>query len=71
LCGSKIIIRSFGIMARDFFRSRLTEVVLPTPVDPKTAKCRRSNVWFKEKVQQAQGVHGKLSGVGSAVVTLS
>ena len=28
---------SFGLIATDF-RNRLTEVVLPTPVDPSTAK---------------------------------
>ena len=29
---------SFGLIATDFRNSRLTEVVLPTPVDPSTAK---------------------------------
>jgi hypothetical protein len=38
LCGSKMMMRSFGLTARDFFSNRLTEVVLPTPVEPKTEK---------------------------------
>ena len=33
-----MMMRSFGLTANDFFNSKLTEVVLPTPVDPKTAK---------------------------------
>ena len=33
-----MMMRSFGLIASDFFSSRLTEVVLPTPVEPKTAK---------------------------------
>ena len=30
--------RRFGLIATDFRNRRLTEVVLPTPVDPSTAK---------------------------------
>ena len=35
--------RSFGLIATDFLKRRLTAVVLPTPVDPSTAKCRPIN----------------------------
>jgi hypothetical protein len=53
-----MMMRSFGLTAKDFFSNRLTEVVLPTPVEPKTENDAESVCGLRLKACKRRRLRG-------------